>query len=177
MKNYISMFIMIIVGFIFQTTIFRSLKIAGVSPNILVILTAIAGTMYGQYAGMFSGIICGLFVDLMYSSVIGVNIFIYAIVGFIIGMTNRIYIEDDIILPIMTIAVGDFIYGTLFYVLKFLLRGRLDLLEYLKNTIVPELIYTIIIGVFIFKFAHWLDKKINPPKQVNLGIESELNDD
>ena len=135
MKNYISMFIMIIVGFIFQTTIFRSLKIAGVSPNILVILTAIAGTMYGQYAGMFSGIICGLFVDLMYSSVIGVNIFIYAIVGFIIGMTNRIYIEDDIILPIMTI------------------------------------------GVFIFKFAHWLDKKINPPKQVNLGIESELNDD
>ena len=49
MKNYISMFIMIIVGFVLQTTIFRSLQIADVSPNILVILTAIAGTMYGQY--------------------------------------------------------------------------------------------------------------------------------
>ena len=43
MKNYISMFIMIIVGFVLQTTIFRSLQIADVSPNILVILTAIAG--------------------------------------------------------------------------------------------------------------------------------------
>ncbi len=177
MKNYVSMFIMVIIGFILQTTIFRSLQIADVSPNILVILTAIAATMYGQYNGMFVGVIGGLFLDLMYSSVIGVNIFIYALIGFIIGVTNRIYIEDDIILPIMTIAVGDLIYGGMFYILKFLLRGRLDLLEYLKNTILPELIYTIIVGVFIFKFAHWLDKKINPPKQVNLGIESELNDD
>ena len=58
MKNYISMFIMIIVGFVLQTTIFRSLQIADVSPNILVILTAIAGTMYGQYNGLFTGVVC-----------------------------------------------------------------------------------------------------------------------
>lgn len=177
MKNYVSMFIMIIVGFILQTTIFRSLQIADVSPNILVILTAIAGTMYGQYNGMFSGVICGLFVDMMYSSVIGVNIFIYAVVGFIIGITHKIYIEDDIILPIATIAVGDLIYGMLFYVLKFLLRGRVELLEYLKNTILPEMVYTIIIGIFVFKFARWIEKKINPPKQVNLGVETKLDDD
>lgn len=177
MKNYISMFIMIIVGFVLQTTIFRSLQIADVSPNILVILIAIAGTMYGQYNGLFTGVVCGLFIDLMYSSVVGVNIFIYAVIGFIIGITNKVYIEDDIILPIMTITAGDLIYGALFYILKFLLRGRLELLEYIKNTILPELIYTVIIGVFVFKFARLIDKKLNPPKQVNLGVESELNDD
>ena len=60
MKNYVSMFVMIIVGFILQTTLFRHLRIAGVSPNILVILTAIAGTMYGQYCGLFTGVISGL---------------------------------------------------------------------------------------------------------------------
>ena len=98
MKNYISMFIMIIVGFVLQTTIFRSLQIADVSPNILVILTAIAGTMYGQYNGLFTGVVCGLFIDLMYSSVVGVNIFIYAVIGFIMGITNKVYIEDDICL-------------------------------------------------------------------------------
>lgn len=177
MKNYISMFIMIIVGFVLQTTIFRSLQIADVSPNILVILTAIAGTMYGQYNGLFTGVVCGLFIDLMYSSVVGVNIFMYAVIGFIIGITNKVYIEDDIILPIMTITAGDLIYGALFYILKFLLRGRLELLEYIKNTILPELIYTVIIGVFVFKFARLIDKKLNPPKQVNLGVESELKDD
>ena len=121
--------------------------------------------------------VCGLFIDLMYSSVVGVNIFIYAVIGFIIGITNKVYIEDDIILPIMTITAGDLIYGALFYILKFLLRGRLELLEYIKNTILPELIYTVIIGVFVFKFARLIDKKLNPPKQVNLGVESELNDD
>jgi len=122
-------------------------------------------------------VVCGLFIDLMYSSVVGVNIFIYAVIGFIIGITNKVYIEDDIILPIMTITAGDLIYGALFYILKFLLRGRLELLEYIKNTILPELIYTVIIGVFVFKFARLIDKKLNPPKQVNLGVESELNDD
>ena len=39
------------------------------------------------------------------------------------------------------------------------------------------MIYTVIIGVFVFKFARLIDKKLNPPKQVNLGVESELNDD
>jgi rod shape-determining protein MreD len=62
---------------------------------------------------------------MMFSSIIGVNIFIYAVIGFIIGMTNKMYIEDDLIFPTMTIAIGDIIYGVLFYVLKFLLRGRL----------------------------------------------------
>ena len=133
--------------------------------------------MYGQYNGLFTGVVCGLFIDLMYSSVVGVNIFIYAVIGFIIGITNKVYIEDDIILPIMTITAGDLIYGALFYILKFLLRGRLELLEYIKNTILPELIYTVIIGVFVFKFARLIDKKLNPPKQVNLGVESELKDD
>ena len=171
------MFIMIIVGFILQTTIFRDLQIANVSPNILVILTAISGTMYGQYSGLFSGTICGLFVDLMYSSIIGVNIFIYAVIGFVAGMTNKIYIEDDFVFPVVTIAAGDLIYGVLFYILRFLLRGRLHFWEYLKNTILPEMIYTIIIGVFVFKFAHWLDKKINPPVQVKLGVEGKLSDD
>ena len=133
--------------------------------------------MYGQYNGLSTGVVCGLFIDLMYSSVVGVNIFIYAVIGFIMGITNKVYIEDDIILPIMTITAGDLIYGVLFYILKFLLRGRLELLEYIKNTILPELIYTVIIGVFVFKFARLIDKKLNPPKQVNLGVESELKDD
>ena len=91
MKNYVSMFVMIIVGFILQTTLFRHLRIAGVSPNILVILTAIAGTMYGQYCGLFTGVISGLFVDMMFSSIIGVNIFIYAVIGFIIGIFFTVF--------------------------------------------------------------------------------------
>ena len=177
MKNYISMFIMIIVGFVLQTTVFRELQIASVSPNILVILTVISGTMYGQYNGLFAGTICGLLVDLLYSSVIGVNIFIYAVVGFIAGMTNKVYIEDDFIFPMITIAVGDLIYGVLFYALKFLLRGRLDFLDYIINTILPEAIYTIIVGIFVFKFAHWLDEKLNPPTEVRLGVESKFSDD
>ena len=203
MKNYVSMFVMIIVGFILQTTLFRHLRIAGVSPNILVILTAIAGTMYGQYCGLFTGVISGLFVDMMFSSIIGVNIFIYAVIGFIIGMTNKMYIdedptkvlsyaydtvinrvnlrgkyiEDDLIFPTMTIAIGDIIYGILFYVLKFLLRGRLRLTDYLMNTIIPELIYTIILGVIVFKFAHWLDRKLNPPEPVHLGVETKPDDE
>ena len=177
MKNYVSMFVMIIVGFILQTTLFRHLRIAGVSPNILVILTAIAGTMYGQYCGLFTGVISGLFVDMMFSSIIGVNIFIYAVIGFIIGLTNKMYIEDDLIFPTMTIAIGDIIYGVLFYVLKFLLRGRLRLTDYLINTIIPELIYTIILGVIVFKFAHWLDRKLNPPEPVHLGVETKPDDE
>ena len=92
-------------------------------------------------------------------------------------MTNKMYIEDDLIFPTMTIAIGDIIYGVLFYVLKFLLRGRLRLTDYLINTIIPELIYTIILGVIVFKFAHWMDRKLNPPEPVHLGVETKPDDE
>lgn len=64
MKRYISMFLMIIICFVLQTTVFTKLKLTNIMPNLLVILTASSGYMYGKKLGLYTGFCCGAFIDL-----------------------------------------------------------------------------------------------------------------
>lgn len=168
MKRYLSMFLLLVVCFLLQTTLFHYLHLGNVIPNLILIVTAISGFMYGRRLGMFSGVLCGALADLLYGNVIGISILIYSVIGYGNGAVNKLYFKDDYVIPIAAIAVSDLAYGILFYGCNFLLRGRLHFLYYLMNVMIPEMIYTILIGVIIFRFVRWLDEKINPPVEVPL---------
>ncbi len=168
MKRYISIFLLNLICFVLQSTIFQQWQIAGITPNLTIIITAASGLMYGRTAGMFSGVIGGLFMDTMFSTIIGIDILIYTFIGYINGMATKLYFEEDFLIPVISIAASDFAYGVLFYICRFLLRGRLDLLYYLGNIIIPEMIYTVILGVIIYRFMRWLEEKLNPEQKIPL---------
>lgn len=168
MKRYISMFLLIIVCFLLQTSIFPHLKLTNIMPNLLVIVTAAAGFMYGRKLGIFTGFFCGAIIDLIYGSVVGICIFIYVLIGYGNGMANKLYFKDDLAVPLLAIAVSDLAYGFLYYICNFMLRGRLGIFSYLIQIMIPEMIYTIALGVFIYKFMHWLEEKMYPEQEVPL---------
>lgn len=169
MKRYISMFLMIIVCFVLQTTVFTKLKLTNIMPNLLVILTASSGYMYGKKLGLYTGFFCGAFIDLMYGDVVGISIFIFAFIGYMDGMANNLYFRDDISVPVIVIACSDLAYGVMFYVCNFLMRGRLDILSYMVHVMIPEMIYTMVVGIIIYKFMHWLEEKMYPPEEIPLA--------
>lgn len=170
MKRYISMFILIVVCFLLQTTLFQSLQIANVIPNLLLVLVAASGFMYGRMMGMCSGILCGLLMDCLYSNVIGLGILMFVIIGYINGMANKLYFKDDMSIPLSAIVISDFIYGIMYYMFNYMLRGRLDFVSYFKGVILPEAVYTVIVGVLLYKFLHWLEDKMYPPVEIPLEI-------
>ncbi|MCI5501114.1 MAG: rod shape-determining protein MreD [Lachnospiraceae bacterium] len=167
-KRYLSIILMLIVGFVLQTTIFGYLELANVRPNILIVITAASGFMFGRRYGMLAGGISGLLMDLMYSDIIGISILIYVFIGYVDGIIKQFYFKDDLSIPLTLIGISDLTYGILFYIMSFMLRGRLGLFTYLKQVMLPEVIYTVFIGLFIYKFMHWLDSKLYPPVEVPL---------
>lgn len=168
MKRYISIFLLNLICFVLQSTVFQKLQLANVAPNLLIIITAASGLMYGRKTGMFSGVLGGLFVDTMYNSVIGIDILIYAFIGYVNGMANKLYFKEDYYIPLISIAVSDLAYGILYYICHFLLRGRLDMPYYLGHIMIPETIYTVIVGIVIYRFMRWLEEKLNPEEEVSL---------
>lgn len=168
MKRYISIFLLNLICFVLQSTVFQNLQIAGITPNLTIIITAAAGLMYGRTVGMFSGVIGGLFMDTMFSEIIGIDILIYVFIGYINGMATKLYFKEDFLIPIFSIAASDFAYGVLYYICRFLLRGRLDFPYYLGKIIIPEVIYTVMVGVVVYRFMRWLEEKINPEKEIPL---------
>ncbi len=168
MKRYISLTILSVLCFVLQTTLLPYIQLAHVMPNLLLVLTAAAGFMYGRKAGMYTGVFCGILADFMYSRVIGIAIFIYALVGYINGMANKLYYKEDYMTPMLSIAVSDLLYNILYYGCHFLLRGRLNLGYYFSHIIIPEAIYTVIAGFFLYRFLRWLDDRISPREELIL---------
>jgi len=72
------------------------------------------------------------------------------------------------------LGLSDLAFGMLYYICNFLLCGRLDLLAYVKDIMIPEMIYTILFGVILYKFLYWLDDKLYPPEEIPLHKNDRL---
>lgn len=150
MRRNIILFFVILCGFVLQTTLFQALSFGGISPNILIIITVSYGFMHGKKCGMVVGFICGLLMDIFYGDVTGFYALIYLYIGAANGVFHSIFYQEDIKLPLVLILASDFVYSFICYVLLYLLRRRFDILFYFSHVVIPEIVYTIFVTVFIY---------------------------
>ena len=175
MRRYIYLLLLNIICFVLQATVFRHLPLGGVTPNILIMITAASGLMYGRKLGMYSGVIGGLLIDAMFNSVIGLTILIYAFIGYVNGMLNKLYFKDKLYIPAMTIVLSDLAYGILYYICRFMLRGRMDFPYYLIHVMMPEAVYTLIVGLLIYLVMRRIKEYFNPEERVSLEEHMEMD--
>lgn len=153
--------LIVFIAFILQCSVFNHISLGGIVPNILLIITASIGFMRGQNEGMTVGFLCGILVDIFFANIFGFYTLCYVLIGFFNGFFKDIFYPEDIKLPILLITLSEIIFCMLSYVVQFLLRGRLSLGYYFIHIILPELVYTILITLLIYRllvFIHeWLD--------------------
>lgn len=159
MKRWISAFILILLCFILQSTVFRAMSFGGIIPNLMVVLAASYGFMQGEKAGLLVGLLCGALMDTFIGDYFGIYSLIYMYIGYINGKFSYIFYPEDIKLPIALIIGSDVAYGFICYGFLFLLRGRFNFPFYLRNIILPEIVYTIIVTLFLYPIILWLYKK------------------
>lgn len=150
MLRKFTVFILILVCFVLQSTVFRSLAFAGIVPNLLVILTAAFGFMRGENEGLVIGFLCGLLVDIFFGDILGFYALILMYIGYLNGKFNRIFYPEDIKLPLGLIVISDLSYSMVCYVLMFLLKGKFNFPFYFKDVILPELVYTMVITCVLY---------------------------
>ncbi len=168
MKRCITIGIIIIVCFLLQSTIFHYIELAGVVPNLLLIVTMSFGLMRGRREGMLVGFFSGLLIDIFFGSVLGPYALIYMTMGYVNGFFHRIYYVEDVLLPMLMITLNDFIFNVIIYLIYFLLRNRLNFGEYLLTVILPEMIYTIIITLFFYKFLVRINLRLKKSSEVEV---------
>lgn len=165
MKRCITIGIIIVICFLLQCTVFHYIELAGVVPNLLLIVTMSFGLMRGRREGLLVGFFSGLLIDIFFGSVLGPYAFIYMTLGYGNGFFHRIYYVEDVLLPMIMISLNDFIYNIIIYVVFFLMRNRLDFLGYLKDVILPEMIYTILITLFFYKILVRINLRLKRVKE------------
>lgn len=140
---------------------FHYIALANVMPNLLLILIVSTAYMRGRTSGLLLGFFCGLLVDISFGNVIGLYAIFYMVIGYLNGYTNKFYSSDDYTLPIILVAISNFMYGFFYYVIEFLLRNRLNFLYYLRRIILTEMIYTVAVSIVLYKLLHIINKRLD----------------
>ena len=151
MIRCIIVLIEIMVSYLLQSSVFPHFELAGVVPDILLILVVSTAFFKGQNAGVLAGFISGLLMDFCIGDVIGLFAILYMIIGFFTGFANKIFDEDDYLLPLALVAAGEFVYGFLYYVFKLLLQGNLNVGYFISRIIFPRMIYTTFVAILFYK--------------------------
>ena len=160
MKRKLITFAMIFVLFLIQTTVWNLFPLGNVTPNLLLMLTVSLSLMRGQHTGLWVGFVSGLIIDLLYGNMIGFNALTYMCLGYINGRFYNVFFDEDIKVPMVMVAVSGFVYNLSFYLIQFLFRQRYELSVYMINIILPEILYTVLCTLILYKPIHMINKKL-----------------
>ena len=81
MRRKISVFLIIVVCYLLQSTVFEALSFASITPNLLIVAVSAFGFMRGKKEGLIIGFFCGLLLDIFTGSVLGFYALIYMYIG------------------------------------------------------------------------------------------------
>ena len=151
--------------FLLQSTVFQSLSFNGIVPNLLIVLTASYGFMSDEKWGLIVGFFCGLLCDIFFGDVIGFHALIMMYIGYLNGKFSGGFYPEDIILPMVLNVLSDVSYGFLCYIFMFLLRGRLNFPYYFLHVILPEVVYTTLMTIFLYPLILFVNTRLDRPKK------------
>lgn len=160
MRRKITVFLIIAVCYLLQSTVFQALSFASISPNLMIVVVSAFGFMRGKKEGLWIGFFTGLLLDVFTGSILGFYALLYMYVGYFNGFFWKMFYPEDIKLPMLLIAVSDFSCSLIIYFLLFLFRGKFDILYYLLNIMIPELVYTMVVTIFLYFIILKINQKL-----------------
>jgi rod shape-determining protein MreD len=118
--RYIVLAVGVIVALALESTIFPFLSVAGVKPDLVLIIVIFFALLNGGRSGAALGFFAGLLEDLLIGRFIGINALSKMLTGLVVGqMEGKVYRENVLVPLIFTYA------GTVFCEIVFLLLGLL----------------------------------------------------
>ena len=153
MRKTISIILLIISFFIiyfFQNNIFNWFTIAGVMPNLFVILVLFINLFVGIKVGIPFALGIGLYLDIIMGKTIGAYTLMFGVIAVIVWLFDKRFSKDSkitIILMVMAVTaifeVG--IYG--YHIIR--LSGNIEIVQFII-TLLIEVLYNVILTIILY---------------------------
>ena len=114
----------------------------------------------GRMWGMLTGLGCGLLLDSFSGGVLGYYTLIFIYIGYFNGIFTRVLAHDMVVMPVLLCSANELIYSVYIYVFSFLLFGRVNIADYIKNLALPELLITAIATIIAYGVIMTVDRHL-----------------
>ena len=149
-RIYVSLIIVFILIYLLQACFFTSFTIAGIMPNLIIILTLFIGLYMGRSIGIIYGIIYGILIDIWIGKSLGITSICLALIGFLGGIFDKNFSKDSRITVILMGAVSTIIYEIIVCALKYFTIGiNFEIIPFLKILGI-EVIYNILLTTILY---------------------------
>jgi len=162
----------LVVLILLQTTLLHEASIAGIKPDLALVVVYFLGLFGGEVRGFWTGLGTGYLMDLMSGGVWGIHLITKSILGYVAGLLGRTFINVKVIFTGITIAFCSLVQGLIFVIVSYFISDPEDLLLLLSRVVLPQAIYDGVLGSGLFLI---LSGRFHPKQIMAQGwLKSEL---
>lgn len=164
-KTIINVFLIItaIIIYYLQSNFFMWFNIAGVKPNLFVVLALFVGLFSNRTMGIAYGVGIGIVVDILIGNIIGVYGITLGLIGFLAAVFDKNFSKDSRITIIFMVAAATLIFEVLNYIIHYTIMGNeieiINFIVILAIEIIYNIILTIILYGLIQKFGYYIENE------------------
>lgn len=147
-----SIFITFFILYFLQQNFFSWFTIAGIKPNLFIILILFVGIFIGRLHGVVIGIVCGALLDLFIGRKIGLTAILLGSVGFIGTYLDNNFSKDSKITMLFMVLGITIIYEIVNYIFNVVMLGmEVEIGAFIKILVI-ELIYQFLLTIILYPF-------------------------
>lgn len=147
---HISIILTFFVIYFLQANFFTWFNLAGIMPNLFVILLLYIGLFMGRVSGITYGVIFGLIIDSIIGKKLGITSIMLTIVGLLGAIFDKNFSKDSRITIMIMVATATILYEAGKYALMyFIMDINVEIMAFIK-TLIIETILNVILTIIIY---------------------------
>jgi rod shape-determining protein MreD len=115
----------VITAILLQSTVFSQMRLLGVRPELLYLVTIIIALHEGPNEGAVVGFIAGMSEDLLLNQPKGITALTLTLLGYAVGLSRQYIVSPSPLVPTVVVAISTAI-GIVFYEVVAFLLGQFD---------------------------------------------------
>jgi rod shape-determining protein MreD len=166
LRRVLTVAAVIITALLLQSTIFAQIKLLGVRPELLYLVTIVIAILEGPQEGAVVGFAGGMMQDFLLNQPKGITALTLTLLGYAVGMARQYIVSPSPLLPTFLVAAGT-AAGIAFYEVVSFLLGQLDQpLSYSVKVIVLTALYNAVLTPIFYPLLRRLFEGSRPQRVV-----------
>ncbi|HEY6568481.1 MAG TPA: rod shape-determining protein MreD [Actinomycetota bacterium] len=124
-RRVLAIIAIVVTALLLESTVFSDLKLLGVRPELMYLVTIVIAILEGPREGMVVGFAGGMAQDFLLNQPKGITALTLTLLGYAAGLARQYIVSSSPLLPTILVAAGT-AAGVAFYQIVAFLLGQLD---------------------------------------------------
>lgn len=142
--------VIVIAAALIQTTWLDAIRLQGVLPDLTLLLVLYFAIVEGEERAMFTGVLGGLYQDVVGNAVLGHHIVCHVVVGYAVARATHRLITEHPAVKVGVVLCAAVVHGLLFTCIQYVQTPEMEAFRTVFATVVPEAFYTALVTPIVF---------------------------